>query len=190
MASSHDVTALLDDWSGGNRIALEQLLPLVFADLRRIASRQLRGERTGHTLQPTALVHEAYLRFVDQRHVDWQNRAHFFGVAAEVMRRILVDHARRQAAGKRGDGVPRVALEEARDAAAPDEAAVLELDLALSRLEEIDPGLARIVQLRAFVGLTIDEAAQVLDVSPSTAQRDWRAARAWLKRELGFEVRS
>jgi RNA polymerase sigma factor (TIGR02999 family) len=190
MASSHDVTTLLDEWGRGNETALQQLLPLVYAELRGIAFRQLRGERADHTLQPTALVHEVYLRLVDQRRVDFQNRAHFFGVAAQVMRRILVDHARRQGAGKRGNGVPRVAIEEARHAAAPDEVCVLALDLALGRLEEIDADLAKIVELRAFAGLTIDEAAQVLDVSPSTAQRDWRAARAWLKRELGFEARA
>lgn len=190
MASPHDVTALLGDWSRGDRTALEQLLPLVYAELRRIASRQLGGERAGHTLPPTALVHEVYLRLVGQRRVDWNNRAHFFGVAARIMRRILVDHARRHSAGKRGNGVPLVAIEEARNAAGPDEASVLALDLALGRLEELDPDLAKVVELRAFAGLTIDEAADVLDVSPSTAQRDWRAARAWLKRELGFEARS
>lgn len=190
MASAHDVTALLGEWSRGNRTALEQLLPLVYAELRRIASRQLRGERADHTLQPTALVHEVYLRLIDQRRVDCQDRAHFFGVAAQVMRRILVDHARRQGAGKRGNGVPRVTIEEAHSAAAPDEMSVLTLDLALGRLEALDADLARIVELRAFAGLTIDEAAQVLDVSASTAQRDWRAARAWLKLELGFENRS
>lgn len=190
MPSSHDITALLGEWSGGNRFALEKLLPLVYAELRQIASRQLRRERVGHTLQPTALIHEVYLRLVDQRRVDWQNRAHFFGVAAQVMRRILVDHARRHDAGKRGSGVPRVAFEEALGAAAPSEVSVLALDLALSRLEQLDAGLAKIVELRAFAGLTIDEAAHVLAVSPSTVQRDWRAARAWLKRELGFEARA
>jgi len=189
MGSSRDVTALLDDWSSGDRGALQQLLPLVYAELRQIAARQLRRERVHHTLQPTALVHEVYLRLIDQRRVDWRNRAHFFGVAAQVMRRVLVDHARRQSASKRGDGVARVAIEEAKGVAAPNEIPVLALDHALDRLEEIDAELAKIVELRAFAGLTIDEAAHVLNVSPSTAQRDWRAARAWLKRELGFEAR-
>jgi RNA polymerase sigma factor (TIGR02999 family) len=184
MASFDDATVLLREWSDGNRTALDQLLPLVYAELRRIATRQLRAERADHTLQSTALVHEVYLRLVDQRKVDWQNRAHFFGVAAQLMRRILVDHARRQGAGKRGGGVPRVALEEAPRTPAPNDVSVLALDLALSRLEAMDRKLARIVELRAFAGLTIDEAARVLDVSPSTAQREWRAARAWLKREL------
>src|SRR3990170_2504584 len=120
MASSSDVTALLGDWSRGNRSALNQLLPLVYAELRRIAARQLRSERVGHTLQPTALVHEVYLRLVDQRQVDWHNRAHFFGAAAQVMRRILVDHARRHGASKRGHGLQRVAMDEATEVPAPD----------------------------------------------------------------------
>src|SRR6185436_4697070 len=151
MASPRDITALLGDWSRGNRAALDQLLPLVYAELRRVAARQLRNERADHTLQPTALVHEVYIRLVDQRHVDWQNRAHFFGVAAQVMRRILVDHARRHDASKRGEGVRCVSIDEAKDvAAAPHEIPVLALDHALDRLEKIDAALARIVELRAF----------------------------------------
>ena len=189
MASPHDVTALLGEWSRGNRSALNQLLPLVYAELRRIADRQFRIERADHTLQPTALVHEVYLRLVDQRQVDWQNRAHFFGVAAQVMRRILVDHARRHGASKRGEGVRCVSIDEAKEAAAPDEIPVLALDHALDRLEKVDSELAKIVELRAFGGLTIEEAAHVLSVSPSTAKRDWRTAKAWLNRELGSEVR-
>lgn len=191
MASPRDVTALLGDWSRGNRTALNQLLPLVYAELRRVAARQLRNERADHTLQPTALVHEVYIRLVDQRQVDWQNRAHFFGVSAQVMRRILVDHARRHVASKRGDGVRCVAIDEAKDVAAPSsEVPILALDHALGRLEQVDAELAKIVELRAFGGLTIEEAAHVLSVSPSTAKRDWRTAKAWLHRELGAEVRS
>jgi RNA polymerase sigma factor (TIGR02999 family) len=190
MAPSRDVTALLGDWSRGNSTALGQLLPLVYAELRRVAARQLRRERADHTLQPTALVHEAYIRLVDQRQVDWQNRAHFFGVAAQVMRRILVDHARRHGADKRGQGQPCVSIDEAKDVAAPNEIPVLALDHALDRLDKIDAELTRIVELRAFGGLTNDEAAHVLGVSPSTAQRDWRAAKAWLTRELGRDVRA
>ncbi len=190
VASSRNITALLDDWCCGNPRALNQLLPLIYAELRRIAARQLRNERPGHTLQPTALVHEVYLRLVDQRHVDWQNRAHFFGVAAQVMRRILVDHARRHATTKRGQGVTRVPIDEARDAAAPSEMSVLALDEALLRLETLDPDLAAVVELRAFGGLTIEEAAHVLKVSPSTAKRTWRTAKAWLNREIGREVGS
>jgi RNA polymerase sigma factor (TIGR02999 family) len=188
MASPPDVTALLAEWSRGEHRALNQLLPLVYAELRRIAARQLRNERAGHTLQPTALVHEVYLRLVDQRNVDWQNRAHFFGVAAQVMRRILVDHARRHKAGKRGEGLPRVSMEEAKEVAAPDGIPVLALDQALDRLAGMDAELARIVELRAFGGLTIEEAACVLKMSPTTAKREWRTAKAWLTRELGLEI--
>ena len=189
MVSPRDVTALLGDWSRGDRTALNQLLPLVYAELRRVAARQLRRERPDHTLQPTALVHEVFIRLVDQRHVEWQDQAHFFGIAANVMRRILVDHARRRSAGKRGEGVPSLSIDEARDVAASDGMPVLVLDQALDRLEKVDPELARIVELRAFGGLTIEEAAHVLSVSPSTAKRDWRTAKAWLTRELGSEVR-
>jgi RNA polymerase sigma-70 factor (ECF subfamily) len=187
MARTRSVTALLGDWSRGNRGALNQLLPLVYAELRRIAARQLGKERVGHSLQPTALVHEVYLRLVDQRRVDWQDRAHFFGVSAQMMRRILVDHARRHGASKRGSGVQCVALDDAHGVAAANEIPVLALDHALSRLESLDPKLARVVELRAFGGLTIEETAHVLDVSTSTAKREWRTAKAWLNRELGSE---
>lgn len=185
MPAGPDVTGLLADWSRGDRHALESLLPVVYAELRRIAARQLRRERDGHTLQPTALVHEAYLRLVEQRSVNFESRAHFFGVAAQVMRRVLVDHARRQAATKRGNGAQRVPLDAAAETAAVNQIPVLRLDHALGRLEKIDPDLARIVELRAFGGLTIDEAAHVLNVSPTTAKRDWRTAKAWLTNELG-----
>jgi RNA polymerase sigma factor (TIGR02999 family) len=184
------VTALLTDWSRGDSSALDQLLPLVYTELRRIAARQLRGERTNHTLQPTALVHEVYLRLIDQRDVNWQDRAHFLGVAAGVMRRILVDHARRHGARKRGDGAQRVSLDEAAEVTTAQDVPVLALDLALRRLASVDPELASIVELRAFGGLTIDEAAHVLKVSPSTAKRDWRTAKAWLNRELGAGSRA
>ena len=190
MVSPRDVTALLGDWSRGNQTALNQLLPIVYAELRRVAARQLRNERADHTLQPTALVHEVFMRLVDQRQVDWQNRAHFFGVSAQVMRRILVDHARRHGASKRGDGVSCVSIvDEARDVAASSDVPILALDQALDRLQKVDAALARVVELRAFGGLTIEEAAQVLSVSPSTAKRDWRTAKAWLNRELGSGAR-
>ena len=185
MSSLHDVTAMLDAWSRGDARVLDRLLPLVYAELRQIAARRLRRERAGHTLQPTALVHEAYLRLVEQRNVDWHDRAHFYGVAAQVMRRILVDHARRHAARKRGDGAHRVPLEEVVMVLAAPDTSVLALDQALTRLERVDPGLAQIIELRAFGGMTIDEAAHVLKVSPSTAKREWRTAKAWLTRELG-----
>jgi RNA polymerase sigma factor (TIGR02999 family) len=190
MVSSPDVTALLGSWSRGNRTALTELLPLVYGELRRVATRQLRSERADHTLQPTALVHEAYIRLVDQRRVDWRNRAHFFGVAAQIMRRILVDHARRHGANKRGEGVRCLSMDEAKDVAAPNEIPILALDQALDRLEKVDVALTRIVELRAFGGLTIEEAAHVLGVSSSTAKRDWRTAKAWLNRELASDVRS
>jgi RNA polymerase sigma factor (TIGR02999 family) len=190
MASRSDVTALLAEWGRcGNTDALNELLPLVYAELRRVAARQLRGERGPVTLQPTALVHELYLRLVDQRHGDWRDRAHFFGVAAQVMRRILVDHARRRRAGKRGEGLPTVSIDDAAEKAGPDCIPVLELDHALDRLAELDEGLARVVELRAFGGLTIDEAACVLKISPTTAKAEWRTARAWLTHELGLEMR-
>jgi RNA polymerase sigma factor (TIGR02999 family) len=190
MPSPPDITGLLDDWGRGDPHALDRLLPLVYAELRRVAARQLRREGDGHSLQPTALVHEAYLRLVDQRQVHWQNRAHFFAVSAQVMRRILVDHARRRKAAKRGDDAERVPLDHDVASPQPDEISVLALDHALARLETVDPTLARIVELRAFGGLTIDEAAHVLKVSPSTAKRDWRTAKAWLVRELGAEARA
>jgi len=190
MTSPRDLSALLGEWSRGNSTAFNRLLPLVYAELQKIAARQLRGERPGHTLQPTALVHEAYLRLVDQRHVDWRNRAHFYGVASTVMRRILVDHARRHKAGKRGDGAQTVSIAEAGDLAASREMPVLALDQALDRLAEFDADLAKLVQLRAFGGLSLEEAARALDVSPSTAKREWRTAKAWIKRELGGEGRA
>jgi RNA polymerase sigma factor (TIGR02999 family) len=185
-----DVTGLLDEWTRGDRGALDRLLPLVYAELRRVATRQLRRERPGHSLQPTALVHEAYLRLVGQQKVDWRNRAHFFGVAAQVMRRVLVDHARRHLAAKRGDGVQPVSIEQAMDTSRAYEIPILDLDDALGRLEKLDAGLAQIVELRAFGGLTIEEAAHVLNVSPSTAKREWRTAKAWLTRELRAEGRA
>src|SRR5688500_12329101 len=153
MAPPDDVTALLDGWSRGDPDALGRLVPLVYAELRRVAARQLRRERSGHSLQPTILVHEAYLRLVNQR-VEWQNRAHFFGVSAQIMRRILVDHARRRNANKRGDAAPHVSIDAALEAPARDEISVLALDAALQRLQDVDASLAQIVELRAFAGLT------------------------------------
>jgi len=187
MSRSHDLTTLLGDWGRGDRAAFDRLLPLVYAELRRIAARQLRGERAGHSVQPTVLVHEAYLRLVDQRQATWQDRAHFFGVCAQLMRRILVDRARRHAANKRGNGVRCVSIDEALNVAASVELPVLALDQALDRLQQVDADLATIVELRAFAGLTIEQAAAVLKVSPSTVKRDWRTAKAWLNRELQSE---
>lgn len=184
MTPSRDVTELLDEWTRGDAGALHRLLPLLYDELRRIAARQLRRERVGHTLQPTALVHEAYVRLVGQRGVDWRSRTHFYGVAARVMRRILVDHARRHNADKRGRRFKRVALDEALNLQAAENVPVLELEDVIARLEKIDRGLAHLVELRAFGGCTLEEAAEVLNVSHSTVKREWRTARAWLTREL------
>jgi RNA polymerase sigma factor (TIGR02999 family) len=182
-----DVTDLLRRWRAGDREALEGLMPLVYEELHHIACRYLRHERPGHTLQSTALVHEAYVKLVDQRRVDWQNRAQFYGLAAQAMRRILVDHARARDREKRGAGAPRVAL-DAVDPAAPaaevHPADAIALDRALERLETFDPGQARIVELRFFAGLTVEETADILGTSPSTVKREWTLARAWLYREL------
>jgi RNA polymerase sigma factor (TIGR02999 family) len=184
-APSRDVTQLLLAWSSGDRSSANQLLDVVYDELRRQAGRAMRRESDNATLQATALVHEAYLRLVDQRRVQWRNRAHFFGIAAQLMRRILVDHARARLADKRGGGRAQVTLEDA-DAAAPDRSPdVLALDEALERLAALDPDQARLIELRYFGGLTIEETAEALDVSPTTVKSEWALARAWLRRELG-----
>lgn len=184
-ASPADVTQLLLDWSRGDRTALNRLMPLVYEELRRLADRSLRHERSGHTLQGTALVHEAYLKLVDQRQVRWQDRAHFFAVSAQLMRRILVDHARRHGAVKRGSDKPRIALQEV-DTPAASTSLVdwLALDRALDRLAKLDERQVRIVELRFFGGLTIEETAEVLRISPATVKNEWSLARGWLYREL------
>ena len=183
--SPPDVTRLLLDWSRGDQTALDRLMPLVYDELRAVAERSLRHERSGHTLQGTALVHEAYLKLVDQRQVRWQDRAHFFAVAAQLMRRILVDHARRHGAVKRGSGEPRFPLHEAdAPAAAAPLVDWLALDCALDRLAALDERQARTVELRFFGGLTIEETAEVLRVSQATVKNDWTLARGWLYREL------
>jgi RNA polymerase sigma factor (TIGR02999 family) len=180
-----EVTALLRDWSGGDREALERLMPLVYQELRRLAASYLRVERPDHTLQPTALVHEAYLRLVDQRGVSWQNRAHFFGIAAQMMRRILVDHARRRQAAKRDATALRLpAMRAEGEEASARDPELLALDQALCGLESLDARQARIVELRFFGGLTVEETAEVAGVSSATVKREWRTARAWLAREI------
>lgn len=179
------VTQLLVEWQNGSQKALDRLIPLVYEELRSIAGRYLARESVGHTLQSTALVHEAYFRLVGQRRVRWQNRAHFFGIAAQMMRRILVDHARRQHRDKRGGPAPKLSLDEAVAVAEPEvDVDLLALDEALTALARIDPRGARIIELRFFSSLTIDETAAVLDVSTGTVKRDWNAARAWLYREM------
>jgi RNA polymerase sigma factor (TIGR02999 family) len=178
-----DVTGLLREWSGGNRQALERLMPLVYGELRKLAASYLRAERADHTLQPTALVHEAYLRLVDQRSVNWQNRAHFFGIAAQMMRRILVDHARRRQAAKRDGATYRLQTEPGLEDVDRDPE-LLALDEALTGLETLDVRQARIVELRFFGGLTVEETAEVTGISPATVKREWQTARAWLAREI------
>ena len=183
-APASAVTRLLLEWSDGDGQALTRLIPLVYDELRRIAGQYLRRERAGHTLQPTAVVHEAYLKLVGQRRVRWQNRAHFFAVAAQLIRRILVDHARARAAAKRGGGLPPLALERAPGPAGGRDLDVLALDETLRRLSTLDPRQARLVELRFFAGLGVEESAEVMGVSPATVKREWRTAKAWLYREL------
>ena len=176
-----DVTMLLNAWSDGSQDALDELMPLVYQELRKLARSYLRAERPEHTLQPTALVNEAYLRLVDQRNVRWQNRRHFFGIAAQLMRRILVDHARKRQSEKRGGGEALIPLDEAKGV--PVKARdLVALDDALKDFATIDPRSAKIVELRQFGGLSIDETADVLEISPATVKRDWTVAKAWLRR--------
>jgi len=186
MDSDTPITRLLQEWQDGNAQALERLIPLVYDELHTLASRYLSRERRDHTLQTTALVNEAYLRLVG-RDAQWQNRAHFFGVAAQAMRRILVDHARRDGRAKRGGGVRHLVLDDVDPPSAPapvDAVDAYALDQALTRLEAFDPNQGRIVELRYFGGLTIEETALVMRVSTATVKRDWAVARAWLYREL------
>ena len=189
MAEQQEVTRLLRAWSEGESAAGDALLDAVYAELRGMARRYLSGERPDHTLPPTALVHEAYLKLVDQRHVRWQSRAHFFAIAARVMRRILVDHARARASIKRGAG-ERVTLVDQDGRLDPPQIDLLALDVALDRLAAIDARHSQLVELRFFGGLTIEEAASVLSVGTATVKRDWVLARAWLYRELGGVGRS
>jgi RNA polymerase sigma factor (TIGR02999 family) len=184
MSSSGDVTALLRAWGAGDPEAANRLVPVIYQHLRRRAAAYLRQERPNHTLQPTALVHEAYLRLVDQRPQTWQNRAQFFGIASQMMRRILVDHARRRKMAKRSGQWLRVSLGD-RAAVSPEaDFDVLALDLLLDKLAAFDARKSRVVELRYFGGLSLPEVAQTLGVAPATVDRDWRAARAWLHAEL------
>lgn len=183
-SASHDVTRLLQDWRNGNQQALEQLTPLVYGELRRLAARFLRREREGHTLNATALINEAYLQLIGQQPSDWQNRAHFIGVAAHLMRNILVDHARAHAAAKRGKGEPALPLDEAVNVSGQTAPDVLALDEALKDLAKHDPRKCRIVELRYFGGLSMDEIAEVTGLSVATLRRDLRMAEAWLGRQI------
>lgn len=181
-----DVTQLLAKWSGGDQAALDELLPLVYGELRRLASAYLRRERSNHTLQSTALVHEAFMRLVNQQDVQWRNRAHFFAIAAQMIRRILVDYARSQHAEKRGSGAVKLALDEAMAVpqASGTDVDLLGLNDALNRLAELDERQGRIVELRFFAGLSIEETAEVMNLSPASIKREWQTARAWLFREM------
>jgi RNA polymerase sigma factor (TIGR02999 family) len=182
--SEKEVTRLLVAWSNGDQAALEQLTPLVYSELHRLAHRYLGRERKGHTLQTTALVHEAYLRLIDQKEVRWQNRAHFFAIAAQMMRRILVDYARSRNVAKRGGDAQQVSLDEAMEVSDERAADVIALDEALKTLSDLDQRKGRIIELRFFGGLSIEETAEVLGVSPGTVMRDWTFAKAWLQREI------
>lgn len=183
-ASSDGVTLLLQEWRGGDRKALDALLPLVYKELRRIAHAHLRNERPDHTLQSAALVNEAFLRLVGLDTPQWEGRTHFFAIAAQIMRQILVDYARRHRAEKRGGGACRVSLEDVTEQPRRQDVDVVALDDALTELAKIDERQSRVVELRFFAGLTLDEISVALAIAPATVQRDWTAARAWLHREM------
>jgi RNA polymerase sigma-70 factor (ECF subfamily) len=182
-AALGDVSKLLLAWTGGEQSALDKLTPIVYRELHRLARRYMKGERTGHSLQTTALVNEAYLRLVDYKRMQWQNRAHFFAVSAQVMRRILVEHARRRNL-KRGGAVPHVSLDEAVQVGGRKPADLVASDDAMNSLARLDPRKVQVVEMRFFGGLSVEETAEVLKVSPVTVMRDWSTAKAWLYREL------
>ena len=180
----HEITQLLAEWSDGNQSALDELYPLVYEELHRLARRYMSRERKGHTLQTTALINEAYVRLVDQKNVHWANRSHFFAISAQIMRRILIDHARRHAYAKRGGGAQQVSLEEVAIVAREQSAEIIRLDEALKILAKMDPRRCHVVELRYFGGLSNEEIAGVLNVSENTVTRDWNLARAWLYQQL------
>jgi RNA polymerase sigma factor (TIGR02999 family) len=182
--SPRQVTQLLNDWSDGDSAALDELMPIVYGELRSLAAHYLRRERADHTLQPTALVHEAYFRLVNQNEVHWQSRAHFFGVAAQMMRRVLIDHARFHHRAKRGAGLLKVELDQAEGLSDEQANEIIALHEALDALSRLDPRKGKIVELRYFGGLSVDETAEVLGLSPNTVTRDWVMAKAWLYHEI------
>src|ERR1700757_648793 len=182
--SATDLTRLLQEWKGGDAKALDALVPLVYKELRRLAHFQLRHERADHTLQSAALVHEAYFRLVELNPPQWESRTHFFAIAAQLMRQILVDYARHHRAAKRGGSVCKVSVEDAAMTLKEKDVDVIALDDALQALARIDPRQSRVVELRFFAGLSLEEISQALEIAPATAQRDWTAARAWLHREI------
>lgn len=183
----NEITQLLIDWSKGSQDAVEHLFPLVYEELRRLAHHYVTKERPGHTLQTTAVVHEAYLRLIDQRHVQWQNRAHFFAIASQMMRRILITHAQSHAYAKRGGGALKVSIDEAAVLSPERATELIALDEALTSLTAIDPRRSQVVELRFFGGLSNEEIAEVLKISPNTVTRDWNVAKAWLYREMSKE---
>ena len=184
---THEVTRLLQAWGQGDNVALDQMIPLIYSELKGIAHRYMAGERRGHPLQTTALVNEAYLKLIDSRQVNWQNRAHFFAISAQLMRRILVDFARARGYQKRGGGAHEITLHDEFMGAHQRGREVLALDDALTALAEVDPRKSKVVELRFFGGLSVEETAEVLKVCPDTVLRDWRMAKAYLGRELGAE---
>lgn len=186
-AASEGITQLLINWRNGDKAALDQLMPIVYEELRRLARGFMGRERNNHTLQTSALINEAYLKLVDQDQTNWQNRAHFFAVAAQIMRHILVDHARSYGYEKRGAGARRVGLDDAKVFSEERAGELVALDEALTNLAAVDPRKGRLVELRFFGGLNIDETAEVMDLSPTTVQREWRAAKAWLQRFMKSE---
>jgi RNA polymerase sigma factor (TIGR02999 family) len=186
-AQTHGLTQLLIDWSNGDQSAFDKLMPLIDEELRRLAHRYMSRERAGHTLQTTALVNEAFVRLVNRKNVNWQNRAHFFGLAAQLMRTILVDHARSHACAKRGGGAFKLELDDALVVSQKKAAEVIALNDALNELVRLDPQQSRIVELRFFGGLTVEETAEVLHLSPATIKREWSTAKAWLYHELSKE---
>ena len=184
MPSTQNVTEMLNDWRNGDQAALDRLIPVVYDELRRQAAGYLRRERPGHTLQSAALIHEAYLRLINQQNIEWKNRAHFYAIAARLMRQILVDHARKRNASKRGGSDIRVSLEDAMVVSPEANVDLVALDEALTRLAEIDPQQASIVELRYFSQLSVEETAEVLGVSSRTVRRDWNVAKAWLRQQI------
>jgi RNA polymerase sigma-70 factor, ECF subfamily len=187
-STGHEITELLQAWRGGDEQALEKLTPRVYSELHQAARRCMSRERDGHSLQATALINELYLRFSDLKQVDWQNRSHFFAICARQMRRILTDEARLRQTEKRGGGAPVVSLDEAPEVASSAHADVLAIDDALKALAVVDERKSKVVELRFFGGLSVEEAAEVLNVSPDTVARDWRLAKAWLLREMSGEA--
>jgi RNA polymerase sigma factor (TIGR02999 family) len=184
MATPEEVTQMLIDWSNGDQTALDKLIPVVYTELRKLADKRLRRRRPDYTIQTTALVHEAYIHLIDCNNIDWKNRAHFFGVAAQLMRNVLVDYARKQASSKRGGGMYRLTLDDSLKISDEQDVDLMALDEALLKLEDFDPQKNRIIEMRYFAGLTIEETAEALGISATTVKREWSFAKAWLHREI------